>query len=161
MKKRLFVVLAALVLLFGSTTFAFSYWDNLEQSDSVSVTAGEGVTLQVSVGDAVPAGKFLVPAGVVMKANDIDEVVLTYNVSLDQAALSALNLSVASSNVQIAGSTDNASLVNISISQASATVNDSNVLVTVTVSLNEPATVDVYNAVINQPITFDLTFTAA
>jgi hypothetical protein len=161
MKKRLFVVLVLAVVLFGSTFFAYSYWDNLQQSQSETITVGNGVTLQVAAQATVPSGKVLVPAGVVMKADDVNSVVLTYNVKLDQAANTALDLSVTSSNVEIGNATDNSGLVNIDISQAASTVNDSNVLVTVTVTLDEPGTVTAYNAIINQPITFDLTFTAS
>lgn len=158
MKKRI-LALIIIALLFSGTAMAFAYWDNLEQTQSETINIGEGVTLQVSAVATVPAGKVLVPAGSVLKANDVEEVVLTYNVNLDQTALVALNLDVVASNVQVGGSTTNAGLVNVSISQASATVNDSAVLVTVTVTLNEPADSAVYAAVINQAITFDLTFT--
>lgn len=160
MLKRILLVLL-IAVLFGGTAMAFAYWDNLEQQQSETINIGDGVTLTVSAVAEAPAGSYLVPAGVVLKANDVEEVVLTYNVKLDQAALSALDLSVVASNVAIGGSTTNASLVNINISQASATVNDTDVLVTVTVTLSQPDTLEVYNLIKNQAITFDLTFTAA
>lgn len=158
-KKVFAAVLVALLL--GGTVLAYSWWDNLSQTGSETVEVGEGVTLQVNAVATVPTGKVLVPAGVVMKANDLDEIVLTYNVNLDQEALSALNLSVTSSNVLIGGSSTYSDLVNINIVQASPTVNSSNVLVTVTVTLSEPATVEAYNAIINETITFTLNFTAS
>lgn len=161
MKKRIIVVLAIVMVLFGSTVFAYSYWDNLQQTQSQTLTVGEGKTLQVSTVATAPAGKVLVPSGVVLGPNDVTSVVLTYNVKLDNPAASALNLNVDKSNIKIADSTTNAGLVSVDISSASSTVNDSNVLVTVTVTLSEPSTVAVYNAVINAAITFDLTFTAS
>lgn len=157
MVKKLLVALAIVGML-GGTVLAFSYWDNLQQSEQEVINVGNGVTLEVAVDDIVPAGKVLVPAGVVMKANDVDSVVLTYNVKLDEAALEALDLEVVASNIEIGGSDVNADLVNIAIVLGSATVNNANVLVTVTVTLDQPATVAVYNAIINQDITFDLTF---
>lgn len=160
MFKKLFAVLVAALVL-GGTVLAFAYWDNLEQNQQEVIVIGNGVTLELAAVAEVPAGKVLVPAGVVMKANDVDSVVLTYNVKLDQAALEALHLDVVSSNVKIGGSTVNASLVIIGISLGSATVNNANVLVTVTVSLTQPASVEVYNLIKNQQITFDLTFTAS
>ena len=159
MKKVLAAIIVALLL--GGTALAFSWWDNLSQTQNETIEIGDGVTLNVAAVATVPVGKVLVPAGVVLKANDVDEIVLTYNVALDQAALTALNLSVVASDVQIGGSTDNADLVNISISQASATVNDANVLVTVTVTINEPSTQAIYDLIKNQNITFTLTFTGS
>lgn len=160
MFKRLFAALLV-VLLLGGTAFAFSYWDNLSQQEQETINIGEGVTLTVSAVAEVPAGKYLVPAGVVLKANDVESVVLTYNVKLDLAAVTALDLSVVESNVLIGGASTYSSLVNIDISLASATVNDSDVLVTVTVTLDEPATQAEYDAIENGAITFDLTFTAS
>lgn len=159
MKKVIAAIIVALLL--GGTALAFSWWDNLSQTQNETIEIGEGVTLNVSAVATAPVGKVLVPAGVVLKANDVDEIVLTYNVALDQAALTALNLSVVASDVQIGGSTDNADLVNINISQASATVNDADVLVTVTVTINEPSTQAIYDLIKNQAITFTLTFTGS
>ena len=156
MKKVLAAIIVALLL--GGTAFAFSWWDNLSQTQNETIEIGEGVTLNVSAVATAPAGKVLVPAGVVLKANDVEEIVLTYNVKLDQTALAALNLSVVASNVQIGGSTDNIDLVNIDISQASATVNGADVLVTVTVTIDEPSTQAIYDLIKNQAITFTLTF---
>lgn len=156
--KKVFAAIIVAILL-GGTALAFSWWDNLSQTQNETIEIGEGVTLNVAAVATVPAGSVLVPAGVVLKANDVDEIVLTYNVKLDQAALTALNLSVVASDVQIGGSTDNADLVNINISQASATVNDADVLVTVTVTIDEPSTMAIYDLIKNQSITFTLTFT--
>lgn len=160
MFKKLFAALLVAVLL-GGTAFAFSWWDNLSQTKNETLNIGEGVTLTVNAVAEAPTGKYLVPAGVVLKANDVESIVLTYNVKLDQAAVNALNLNVQASNVKIGSDTTYADLVNIDISQASSTVNDSNVLVTITVTLSQPDTLDVYNLIKNQTITFDLTFTAS
>ena len=159
MKKRLLAVLLVAIVFVGSGV-AFSYWDNLQQTQNETINIGEGVSLTVSANATAPAGKFLVPSGAIVKANDVTSVELTYDVVLDQTLASALNLSVSSSNVLIGGDATYANLVGISISPTSTTVNDTNVLVTITVTLSEPADVTAYNAVINQPITFDLTFTA-
>ncbi len=160
MFKKMFAVLVIALLLSG-TVLAFSYWDNLQQQQAEELNIGNGVTLELAAVAVAPVGKVLVPTGVVMKANDVASIVLTYNVKLDEAALTALDLDVIASNIEIGGLTDNAALVNIDISLAASTVNASNVLVTVTVTLTEPATVLIYDAIKNQPITFDLTFTAS
>lgn len=160
MLKKLSVILLALFVL-GGTAVAYAYWDNLQQTQEETINIGQGVTLQKSVVATAPAGHKLVPSGVVLKANDVTSITLTYNVKLDVEALNALTLNVQASNIQIDGSATHAGLVNINISQASATVNATDVLVTVTVTLTQPATEAAYNAIINQPITFTLTFTAA
>ncbi len=159
MLKKLFAAILVAILL-GGSALAFSWWDNLTQTENETLNIGEGVTLTVSAVAEAPAGKYLVPAGVVLKANDVEEIVLAYNVKLDQTVVSALNLDVQSSNVEIGGDNTYASLVNIDISLASGTVNGSDVLVTVTITLDQPATFEIYSLIANQAITFDLTFTA-
>lgn len=161
MKKRTLLIVALLLLLLGSTIGAYAYWDNLTASQVETITIGEGTTLTVTADAVAPAGKALVPVGVILKSNDVESIELTYNVKLDQTVVTDLDLSVVASNIQIGGSTANAGLVSVNISLGSATVNSSDVVVTVTVTLTQPATVTIYNAIKNQPITFDLTFTAA
>jgi len=159
--KKIITAILVIAILLGGTAMAFSYWDNLQTQDSQTISVGQGVTLTVTADATAPEGSYLVPVGAVLKTNDVNEIVLTYNVKLDQEAQSALDLTVTASNVLIGGLSDNASLVNISIVQAASTVNNTDVLVTITVTLTEPATEAIYNAIINQDITFDLTFTAA
>jgi len=157
-KKILAAVLV--VLAIGGSGLAFAWWDNLSQTQEETITIGEGVTLTVAAVAVAPAGKYLVPSGVVLKANDVESIVLTYNVKLDQAAIDALDLTIVATAIQIGGDTTYSNLVTIQINQASPTVNSSDVLVTVTVTIAQPATIVEYNLIKNQPITFDLTFTA-
>ncbi len=163
MKKRLIVVLAVLFLLFGSTTIAYSYWDNLQQSDTdITVSAGHGVSLNVSVNSALPAGVHLIPAAAqVVKANDVQQVNFSYDVNLSEALASDLTLTVTPQNVLIGGSSTYASLVNIVVTPASTAINSTTVVVSVTVTLSEPADQTAYDAVKDQNITFDLLFEAA
>lgn len=160
MIKKLTVALLALVAL-GGTVGAFSYWDTLAKTEAETLTVGEGTELVVAAVAEAPAGKVLVPSGVVLKANDLESITLTYNVNLNQTSVADLNLAVVASNIEINGSTANAGLVNIAITTAAPTVNNSTVLVTVVVTLTEPTTEAEYLAIINQAITFDLTFTAS
>jgi len=158
-KKIIAALLIAIVL--GGSAFAYAWWDNLSKTEEETLTIGSGVTLEVAAVATAPAGKVLVPESVVLKANDVESITLTYNVKLDQTALNPLTLTVSASNILVAGSATNSGLVNIDITQGSATVNGTDVLVTVVITLTEPATVEVYNAIIDQPITFTLTFSAA
>ena len=80
---------------------AFSWWDNLSQEQNETLQVGEGVTLVVEAEATAPANKVLVPEGVTMKTNDVDEIVLTYNVSLDQEVIDPLDLGVVASNSRV------------------------------------------------------------
>ncbi len=161
MKRKLLAVLI-ITLLFAGTGVAYGYWDNLVvEENNVTLTVGKGVTLSVTVDSAIPAGKVLVPSGAVLKANDLTQIQFSYTVKLDQTTNSDLNLSVVADNVKINGSTDNAGLVNITITDDnSGKVNSSDVTVTITVTLTEPSDLATYQAIYDQAITFDLTFTA-
>ena len=155
-------ILAALliVLALGGSALAYSWWDNLSQTQNETISIGQGITLTVAAVAVAPAGKYLVPDGVVLKNNDVESIVLTYNVKLDLTALDALNLSIVAEEIKIGGDATYANLVIIQIVQASSTVNNTDVLVTVTVTLAQPATIVEYNLIKNQPITFNLKFTA-
>lgn len=156
--KKVFVALL-IALLIGGTSIAFSWWDNLSQEQNETLQIGEGVTLSVTAVATAPADKVLVPAGVTLTADMVEQVELTYNVKLDKTVVTPLTLNVVASDILIGGVSTNSDLVNINISQAASTVNDVDVLVTVTVSLNMPATETIYNEISNNPITFTLTFT--
>ena len=155
-----FMAAIAVAIVLGGSAFAYAWWDNLDQTQEETLTIGQGVTLEVAASAVAPEGKFLVPTGAVLKANDVTEIVLTYNVALDQAVINPLTLSVVASDVLINADATYADLVNINIVKAETTVNNVDVLVTVTVTLTEPATEVAYNAVHNQPITFTLSFSA-
>lgn len=159
MFKKLAIVLVAL-LAFGGTVSAYAWWDTLQETQNETLTVGEGTDLVVAVNATAPAGKVLVPAGVVLGVNDVNQIELTYDVNLSKEAQSALTLAVTASNVKIGGDATNAGLVNIAISP-NQSVNSSVVTVTVTVTLTEPDTEVIYNAIINNDITFDLTFIAS
>jgi len=157
-KKILAAIL--IVLALGGSVLAYSWWDNLSQTQNETISIGQGITLTVAAVAETPAGKYLVPDGVVLKIDDVESIVLTYNVKLDLTALDALNLSIVAEEIKIGGNATYANLVNIQIIQASSTVNNTDVLVTVNVTLAQPATVVEYNLIKNQPITFNLKFTA-
>ncbi len=159
MIKKLAIVLVALLAL-GGTVSAYAWWDTLQETQNETLTVGEGTDLVVAVNAAAPAGKVLIPTGNVLGVNDVNEIVLTYDVNLSKEAQSDLTLAVSASNVLVGGDATNASLVNIAITPNQA-VNSTVVSVTVTVTLTEPSTEAIYNAIINDDITFDLTFIAS
>ena len=155
--KRKAAVAALILVMLGSSATAFAYWNSLQDTADVTVPIGEGVTLEVDLGTETPG--VLVPEDRALVAGQVEEVVITYTVRLDKQTISSLNFSVVYSNVLIGGSTDHAGLVNIDI-QNPTTINNDWVTVTITVTLTEPADQATYLAIINQNITFTLTFTA-
>ena len=159
MFKKLAIVLVALLAL-GGTVSAYAWWDTLQETQNETLTVGEGTDLVVNVTASAPSGKVLIPAGQVLGVNDVNEIVLQYNVNLTKELQSDLTLAVTASNVLIGGDATNAGLVNIAITP-NQNINSSTVSVTVTVTLTEPTTAEIYNAIINDDITFDLTFNAS
>ena len=157
-KKVLFVVLA--VVLFGGSALAFAWWDNLEVAENdVTIGIGQGVTISVNLDEQTTG--VLVPSGVVLKTGDVTEVDVEFTVSLDSTdLLNALDLEVLVTNIQIGGSTANAGLVNVVVTNP-GTIQNSPAEVTITVTLDMPGSQAVYDAIINEDITFDVTFTAS
>jgi hypothetical protein len=160
MIKKLAVVLVAL-LVFGGSVSAFAWWDTLQETQNETVTIGEGTDLVVAVNASAPAGKVLVPSGVTIGVNDVESIVLTYDVNLSKVTASDLTLGVTATNVTIDGDGTYAGLVGIVINPSSTNINNGNVVVTVTVTLTEPTTEAIYDSIVNGVISFDLVFNAS
>lgn len=148
----------SLITLVGAT---WAYWDMLKVTKSETITIGEG-RIVVKAEAVVPAGKTLVPAGVIMGVTDIDEINLTYKVKTSAKLGENLSLSVTIENKEIGGDTTYSNLVNIVVGTYQSTdINSSEQVITVTISLTEPANLTEYNAIVNKNITFDIVFTGA
>ena len=160
MKRIMFVFLMALLL--GGSAFAFAWWDNLEDSQSVSIGTGEGVTLEVALGPDDGDDK-LVPAGVVPQPGQTESYELTFNVELDNEITGDLALNIVASNVEVDDSTDLSGYIDVDIADDnSGRIGNETVVVTVTVTLTVDSgdpEADI-EALKNADITFDLTFTA-
>ena len=153
-------VLVLFLVLIGGTAGAFAWWDSLETTENdVTIGVGEGVTISVDL-DAQTSGS-LVPDGVIMKTGDITSSAITFNVTLDPTDLEEeLDLQAEVNNIEIGESDTYASLVNASVDNPGTIQNDL-VVVTVTVTLDEPEDQTEYDAIKNSDITFDVTFTAS
>lgn len=162
-KKSLLATLFALFIFSGSAlaTSTYAYWNMLTKTQDETVQLGEGVAVTVAADVVAPAGKALVPAGTLSdESTQVEEVTLTYNVGFNKPVTKTFNLEVVASAAKIGGSADHAALVNIIIT-APATVDNAGAVVSVTVTLTEPADEVTYLAIINKAITFTLTFTTA
>ena len=159
MKK--FVIAALLLLMVGSTTLAFAWWDSLQtEENDITIGIGEGVTISVSLEEHITGN--LVPAGVVQKTGDVTEVVIDFEVSLSPSELvSALNLSAVASNIAIGGDTDLAQYVSVVRSGATTIQNDVvTVTFTVTLLMDENTPSAAVSRAQKSDITFDVTFEA-
>ena len=156
--KKLFALLLV-VFLFGGSTMAFAWWDQLETTDeNITIGVGEGVTISVNLDEQTQGS--LVPNGVVMKTNDITEVEVKYTVNLDSNDINeALNFDVSVINLEIGGLDTYKSLVDIVV-VSDSTIQNESVDVTLTVTLNMPSNQTEYDAIVNQNITFDVQFNA-
>ncbi len=161
MIKKIIILVVAVAVTFGGSISAYSWWDTLQEQQVEELTIGEGTDLILAVNATAPVGKVLVPSGVVMGVNDVDEIVLSYDINLSKEAQNDLELNVVVSELLINGNVANISLVNISVTPSTVDINDNVVTITVTVSIDEPLTEAIYNDIANGDITFNLTFNAS
>ena len=162
--KKFFTVATLILLMVGSTTLAFAWWDSLQvQEENITIGIGEGVTLQVAL-DAETTG-VLVPAGVVLQPGQVSSYTLTYDIELDVPVDEALLLTVVESNVQVGGQASLGQFIGFDISLSSTTIQNDVVTATIIITLElTEAIVDAENLDLNdfrnEDIVFDLTFTA-
>jgi uncharacterized cupredoxin-like copper-binding protein len=165
MKRKLLALLVLFVVIGGSAG-AFAYWDNLSVDDTDnSVTIGNGVDLTIA--ESVTATSSLVPSTVIVKTGDVTEVVYSYNVDLNETLTAPLALTVTvdgfaiNSNTALGTAYVNAAVTVGGVAGNTGTVNgDATTVVTVTITLTEPATQGDYLLVANQAITFNVNLTA-
>lgn len=154
---RTSLVVALILALIGLTASSFAYWDRLTTEDKDNtVIIGEGAELKVTKKVTVTGG-ILIPKTAVLGVGEVYEVVLEYDVKLSKEAQEDLVLNVEASNVLIGGDDTYSDLVNIEIT-GDFFVNASGTKITVTVTLTEPTTSEIYEAIFGKTITFDLTF---
>jgi len=153
---RTSLVVALILALIGLTASSFAYWDRLTTEDKDNtVIIGEGAELKVTKNVTVTGA--LIPKTAVLGVGEVYEVVLEYDVKLSKEAQEDLVLNVEASNVLIGGDGTYSDLVNIEIT-GNFYVNASGTKITVTVTLTEPTTSEIYEAIYGKTITFDLTF---
>lgn len=153
---RTSLVVALILALIGLTASSFAYWDRLTTEDKDNtVIIGEGAELKVTKKVTVTGA--LIPKTAVLGVGEVYEVVLEYDVKLSKEAQEDLVLNVEASNVLIGGDDTYSDLVNIDIT-GDFLVNASGTKITVTVTLTEPTTSEIYEAIFGKTITFDLTF---
>jgi hypothetical protein len=154
------LMLLTLIALVGTT---WAYWDMLTATENEIISIGYGDEITVSENTGTSTLE-LVPTTIIPDSTETNSIVYTYTVGINQSAFDAGNkvLTTAVQNVLIGGASDYSSYVNFVINPVSHTfLSITAIQVTVTVTLIEPATQEVYDAIAGQPITFDVVFIIA
>lgn len=172
MKKRGLVIGLLIMLAVITSGFTYAFWANgvnnaTQNGVTGSITIGQGESIATTIDVTNQIGsKVLVPSGrVVDSETQTASVVLSFNVKWEELVQNSANLTGVLSVTQVSktinGSTDNAGLVNVVINvpeSGAITVNGATVVVTVTVTLTEPATQQIYNDIKNGTILITLNF---
>ena len=168
-RKMLLTIPLLLLSFIALTVSTYAYWNMLTQTKDETITLGEGDTITVS--ETLAGSGILIPTGQTPTGSEVTAVEFKYDVSINTEAFvaGAKNLTVTISNVKIGGSATDASLVKFSINETTGDLTETftnvlsttNYVVTIIVTLTEPGTQTVYDAIIDQNITFNVNFTAA
>jgi hypothetical protein len=157
--RNLLGIILILLVLLGSTG-AFAYWDSVQAYQQETVTLGEGLSLNIDAEVRPPDNSVLVPFGAVMKPGDVNKMTLEYLVALDQVPGEEVYLELLASNVRINGSTDYAHLVNFEYTTSAPTLSTGFLRAIVTITIDEPTSREMYEAVAKSDITFTINFHA-
>ena len=161
MFKKFTIVLVAL-FAFAGTVSAYGWWDSLQESQTdQTITIGRGTDLVVTVNASAEAGKTLVPDEALLGIDDVKSYTFTYDLVLDKQLVNDATLTATVSNIEVGGVANPLDAINIAVSYDTQAINqDSTVVVTLTVTMDNPVDQAHYNQLANQEITFDVTFEA-
>ncbi len=157
--RLLLIPLASLMLLF-MTFSTFAYWYTVDQTSRGAVLVGQETTLTVTVGEQTDG--YLVPPGWAIYDDEFAEVVVSFSAELSrkESVARPLDMAVEVRNATLGGSTEYAYLVNFSI-EAPTTIQDVAVTVSIHVTLTEPETQAIAEAIYNQEISFQVVVTVS
>ncbi|MCF7930396.1 MAG: hypothetical protein K9L02_02675 [Acholeplasmataceae bacterium] len=166
MRQKKLVIGLLVMLALVVSSFTYAYWSSVDLNDTAtgaSVTIGEGRTATVTAALTASGSGTLVPTGEVgnsVSSSPVTSLVYTFTVDWDDNAYTGLGGTVAISAGNVSNATA-AGLLNFAFSpvSGSAITEGTQLEVTVTVTLTAPANVTDYNAIINDAVTFDITFT--
>ncbi len=166
MRQKKLVIGLLVMLALVVSSFTYAYWSSVDLNDTVAsttVTIGEGRTATVTAALTASGSGTLVPSGEVANSVSTSPVTsLQYTFTVDWAdnGYTGLGGTVAIVVDNVSNATAD-SLLNFAISPVtgSAITEGTQLVVTITVTLTAPANVTEYNAIINEAVTFDVTFT--
>jgi hypothetical protein len=137
------ILVFLVVGLLFTTASALAYWQEVTISDTITIgTIREGVDIEVTNITETDENINLVPEGHVMFVGDVDEVTLTYNVSVTRELLNTVDLYINAHSVTIGESAEYEHLVDISINddtrESIMDIFNDMVTIEVTIRLLEP-----------------------
>jgi signal peptidase I len=163
LKRKVVSAFIVMIFAFVSTVgVTYAWWNMLTQTESETITLGEGDELIVS--ETTTGSGILIPDTQTATGNEVTSITYVYEVSINNEALEAgaTHLTVNIENVLIGGSSDYSSLVNFNITNETYTFESTGAIaVSVKVTLTEPPSQTVYDAIKNKDIIFDIVFTIA
>lgn len=147
-------------MLLFMTFSTFAYWYSVDQTSRGAVLVGQETTLTVTVGEQTDG--YLVPAGYAIHDDEVEEVIVSFSAELSrkESISRPLDFAVEVRNATLGGSTDYAYLVNFAI-DAPSTIQNETVVVSVAVTLTEPETQAIAEAIYNQEISFQVVITVS
>ena len=145
-------ILFLLIIGFAFTLTSFNMFNDekVVSANQLNLNNKEEIVLNQLVTN--DSSKRLVPVGTILGVDDINEVVMEYEVLVNK---NDVELIVQVDNVLIGNEDSYSHLINIEISQEHV---DDKYLVKAIISLNMPANETEYNAIANKQITFSLVF---
>ena len=145
-------ILFLLIIGFAFTLTSFNMFNDekVVSANQLNLNNKEEIVLNQLVTN--DSSKRLVPVGTILGVDDINEVVMEYEVLVNK---NDVELIVQVDNVLIGNEDSYSHLINIEISQEHL---DDKYLVKAIISLNMPANETEYNAIANKQITFSLVF---
>ncbi|MFH1692959.1 MAG: hypothetical protein ABH890_01610 [Bacillota bacterium] len=166
MRQKKLVIGLLVMLALVASSFTYAYWSNVVLTDDVidtTVTIGEGRTATVTASLTASGSGTLVPTGELansVSASPTTSLVYTFTVDWADNGYTGQAGTVAIVIDNISNATA-AGLLNFVASpvSGSAITEGTQLVVTVTITLDAPANVTDYNAIINAAVTFDVTFT--
>lgn len=165
MKRKNILSIALVLLLIAITTLTFAYWDELFGEKENNFTIGEGKTITITETLNNSSGVTLIPSEALQGVNDVYEINFTYKVTVDQT-LAANALNGYNFIVKLMSLSDTTGLVNLNVNgttwtkdNVNATVSTSAIaenIITIVVTLSNPADLTEYLEIRNKEITFAL-----
>jgi hypothetical protein len=168
MKNKKIIIGLLIMLSLLVSGFTYAYWSNINLNGtgdtSGSVTIGEGRQASVTVDlfSALPVDSTLVPedeAGNSVSLNPVEEIVFVFYVDYVDNMFEGEDAQITLAVINVSNATA-AGLLNFTFTGGNIqTITEGEQLtVTLTVTLTAPANETEYNAIINDIITFDITF---
>lgn len=158
-RNKIILIIFLILVLLSITVTSFAYWERLPIKDDVSVAIGLDRNIEIENVVNFPEQKKLIPLGAVKGQNDVDSIVLIFNVYLDFVPVIDLKLSVIATNILIDNKQISNDIFKIDIISPEL-INNNKSEVKIIISLLETLSQDQLKNINNQIVKFTLIFSA-